>query len=406
MNWLKRLQKASFRGVEFSVESAESTFTRRIATDVFPGTDNFYSEDVARNPSGFNIEGFLVGSDYDLARDALVEACSQRSPGDLIHPNFGKLRVHCQSLSVHEHIDSGGYLKFTASFVESSENIFPRKSLRPSAVIINNVTESQSLFKRIFIDSYAILSFASDEIDAIRSSISSALEAANEAVRLSEKGFLSATNLAASISDLNTDIDTILNSPIVISEILDNSLSIIRKSSIPFVKKCRILSDIFKINKAASDSKKVSAGTRSLAPTSDYLQKLTAMDKSLVLTDYVDSISRSGATAEAEPISEEEWRLELKDTFDAIASLQADTESIIEYESLEAVSNSLLKLSESDEVYSLPNLYRYRTTREMPFLLAVFEMYGNVDRAFEVMKRNKLENPYYLDRGKELVYLK
>ena len=407
MNWLKRLQNASFRGIQFLIDSSESSFSRRIATDVFPGTDRFYSEDISKNPASFQIEGFLVGSDYDLTRNTLIEACSARNPGILIHPYLGQKNVHCQSLSVTESKESGGMARIVMSFIEVGDNIYPRESKKPSSLVKASVEESNTLFKSNFLKLYSITGLAKNQVDAIRESIKGTVDSVKEVTKLSEQGFRESVELANSISNLNSDIDSIISSPEKIAEVIASSLSIIKKSGMTFVKKCRVLSGIITENAAQLETfSENSSPIKSQLATLKFISETAVLENVLTLSGYIEQLSGKSSDIDIEPISEDSWRQELGSILTSISEAQLFTKNIYEYDAYEKISGNLLKLSESDDVYTLPNLFRYIAKRDIPFLVAVFQMYGNIDKAKDVMQRNKLEDAYYVKKGMELVYLK
>jgi prophage DNA circulation protein len=71
---LKQARQASFRGVPFKVFTTDTTFGRRLVEHTFVKRDTPYQEDLGRKVREFTIEAFVVGSDYESQRDALITA--------------------------------------------------------------------------------------------------------------------------------------------------------------------------------------------------------------------------------------------------------------------------------------------------------------------------------------------
>ena len=129
MGWRDNLVQASFRGVEFSVDETESPIAgRRVAVHEYPGRDEPYVEDMGRVTKRWTVEAFILGDDYDVTRDELIEACDMEGPGELVHPYLGSLQVFCTLGSLTERTREGRMARFSLSFVEAGENQYPAAS--------------------------------------------------------------------------------------------------------------------------------------------------------------------------------------------------------------------------------------------------------------------------------------
>ncbi|MDP3088871.1 MAG: DNA circularization N-terminal domain-containing protein [Methylotenera sp.] len=136
MGWREQLQKASFRGVAFEVESDDATFGRRVETHEYPQRDIPYVEDLGRKARERNLTGFVIGDDYMAKRDALLGALEKAGAGELVHPYYGRMTVSVTDVRVSHSFRDGGMCSFQISFIESGELSFP------AAV---NSTSTQSL---------------------------------------------------------------------------------------------------------------------------------------------------------------------------------------------------------------------------------------------------------------------
>jgi len=118
MTWT-RTSIASFRGVQFFVESADRGGGRRLVTHEFPRRDDPFLEDMGRKARTFPVEGYVVGEDYQVSRDALIAALEEDGPGELVHPHYGTIRVACADFRVRESVDEGGMARFGIDFTEA-----------------------------------------------------------------------------------------------------------------------------------------------------------------------------------------------------------------------------------------------------------------------------------------------
>lgn len=126
MSWKDRLRKATFRDVPFHVEQDEATTGRRNVTHEYPQRDKPYVEDLGRATREFTVTGFVIGADYDTARDRLLGALEVAGPGTLVHPWFGSLKVSVREVRVTQSNRDGGMARFSIGFVEAGELEFPK----------------------------------------------------------------------------------------------------------------------------------------------------------------------------------------------------------------------------------------------------------------------------------------
>ena len=126
MAWRDRLLPASFRGAEFHVASHGSEAAgRRVAVHEYPGRDTPYVEDLGRRASEYTLQAYVLGPDYDRARDALVAACAEPEAGRLVHPAWGERWVVCTGCTVSERTDEGGMARVTLTLVEAGAARYP-----------------------------------------------------------------------------------------------------------------------------------------------------------------------------------------------------------------------------------------------------------------------------------------
>ena len=152
--WRDNLQAASFRGVPFYVDAAESTHGRRIVTHEYPGRDKPYTEDLGRAAVPFGLSAILVGDGYMAARDRLIAALNTPGPGTLIHPYLGTLKVVCKPGKLSESTADGGMARLSLEFIEHGDNVFPlvsedAASAAVAASVAANAASAASFAKRL-----------------------------------------------------------------------------------------------------------------------------------------------------------------------------------------------------------------------------------------------------------------
>src|SRR5689334_1577526 len=117
----RTLVGAAFRGVPFHVDTAERAGGRRTARHEYPFRDEPFVEDLGRKARAFPVEGYVVGPDYLVQRDALIAALEdERGPGTLAHPYYGNVSVVCTQFRVRESSADGGMARFAVDFEQTA----------------------------------------------------------------------------------------------------------------------------------------------------------------------------------------------------------------------------------------------------------------------------------------------
>lgn len=138
-SWKDRLRPASFSGVLFYVRDAEASGGRRTRVHEYPLRDRPFAEELGREARRLLVDGYLVGDDYAVRRDRLIEKLEGASPGfprrpgrTLVLPSLPPIKVLCPSFRFREILDEGRMVRFSAEFVEVGEELQPAASVAPA----------------------------------------------------------------------------------------------------------------------------------------------------------------------------------------------------------------------------------------------------------------------------------
>lgn len=143
MSWQDNMQEASFRDVPFYVQDHDSTSGRRVASHEFPSRELPFTEDMGRKQRKYTLNALVVGKDYDLARDELIEALEQPGAGLLVHPYLGWIRVVIESYTVSESTAKGGMATFSIACVEAGEPAIPRALVQSNDTLASKAKSLQ-----------------------------------------------------------------------------------------------------------------------------------------------------------------------------------------------------------------------------------------------------------------------
>lgn len=142
-DWRDRLLPASFRGVPFLYADTRREGGRRLANNEFPLRDDNYVEDLGLKAKSHHIAGYVLGNDYDSARDALEAALDTAGSGTLVHPYKGNLSVNVEDYSIQESIEEGGLARFEMIFIDAGKQPSPTSSAN-TATTASDAAISQS----------------------------------------------------------------------------------------------------------------------------------------------------------------------------------------------------------------------------------------------------------------------
>jgi prophage DNA circulation protein len=114
-------QQGSFRGIAFRTEDGETTGGRRGVLHEFPQAEKPVWEDLGRGGRRFRISCHVLGDDYLTQANALADALDQPGAGTLIHPWLGAMQVAVpqDAWSRTDSAIDGGMTWFEIEFVET-----------------------------------------------------------------------------------------------------------------------------------------------------------------------------------------------------------------------------------------------------------------------------------------------
>jgi prophage DNA circulation protein len=218
--WRSKLRPASFRGVEFHVEEAESSFGRRFRIREYVKSDKIFVQDLGAAPDEFELTGYIIqnaDNDYDYfdQRDLLIRALKTKGPGQLVHPFLGELTVSViERPTLTESFSEGGIARFTMRFAQSGDSEFPELTKdwvnEVDESVLDSINNSIDDFINLFITAGAFVENTARDIQAVLDTVQDAVAA----IRTAGDIIISATNIVSSTitSALNT-IDAVMDVP-------------------------------------------------------------------------------------------------------------------------------------------------------------------------------------------------
>jgi prophage DNA circulation protein len=144
--WRDKYKTASFRGMEFHVETDGRGGGRRVALHQYPKRNTPYAEDMGRTANRFLVQGYLIGRDYLDRKEDLITALEMDGPGMLRLPmpyQGSDVQVMVQSYSISESREKGGFCTIDMDFVEYGDPVWRANVSTPGEIqkSANNVEQ-------------------------------------------------------------------------------------------------------------------------------------------------------------------------------------------------------------------------------------------------------------------------
>lgn len=398
MAWRDRLLDASFRGVPFKVDGHDHAFGRRVEVHEYPQRDKPWAEDLGSATRRFRIEAYVIGPDYDQARDALRAALNAPGPAELVHPWLGRQVVACVSASLHEDSREGGQASFTLEFVEDAGAVAPSVTPATRAVARSKADSAAGAAAGGFAGGFSVAgmpAFVLDEAQALNGLLADQADslanllaptgAALDGFRRQLAGFRSGAlglasapaSLAASALALVRQVRLVALTPAAALQALRPLLMF--GSTLAAVLGATPARDRQRLNQAAY----VAMVRRGAA--AECVTAIAAMT--------FDSYDAAAAV-----------RDDLAGAIDDLATVAADAGEDAVWQALVDLHQAVVA-DVTARGGSLSRLFTWRPAGTAPALVLAHALYGDAGRDAELVARNRIAHPGFVTGGRDLEVL-
>lgn len=393
--WVKSLRPASFRGAPFFVASAEGAHGRRTARHEYPLRDLAYVEDLGRRTREFTIEAFVLGAEYMAARDKLVDAIEQSGPGALVHPYRGEIKVVATDFRVRETTQEGGVARFTITFVETGENVYPEAEPLTGQRVDTAAGAAIKATKGNFAKVFSV----EGKPESVSESAVGQIEDAVTRMRVLSGRVAAATSpitkFSAQLDRLKTEVRNLIRVPGNLAADITGAVGAIGGVA-------RTPRAGFDAYRKTADS----ATSSTSVPTTTASRRQEATNQKAV-----NDLLKRSATVEAARTatqvtfgSHEEAvaaRVDLADRLDAIME-DCDDDTV--YQALEDLRVEVVR-DITARGADLARTARYTPATTLPALVLAYAVHADAGRADEIVARNKIRHPGFVPGGKSLEVL-
>lgn len=399
MSWISELQPASFRGVEFKVESTDSSLGRRNVTHEYPKRDVPFTEDLGRQADEFNFTAFIIGDDTGSTRRALMDAIrNKNTPGTLIHPLYGSVQVIPKGCRHRIDFNKDRIEYFELTFSEAGTNQYP-SALDDTKTLVSDagetVVETMTNIIGTVVTVDGLPQFVSDDAQSIGGDVvTSVTAAAGKKTRDAD----ATADLLESLSTFEADLS---------NQVAD-----------PETMATNIFDLVLRVQDVYSDARDGFQAFLSLMdfgstypaiPTTTSTRRQQATNQRMLVsaTKQAALIGLAKTASEIDFVSYDEavaTRNQLHDYFDDELLNLGATDDDQAYLDLDGLRAAMVK----DITSRAANLERVKNIvpkRSLPALVTSYDLYKTANRADEIVARNKVSHPGFLPAGRNLQVL-
>lgn len=416
MSWRDRLQGSSFRGVPFFVDTASKTPSRRQVIHEFPLREDVEIDDLGRGPDRFQIKAYVIGPDYDIARDALEDALMTPGPGTLVHPTRGRMTV---AIDGDPQIDesltkNGGMATFSFTVVlvtPGATQAVPATGAQLRVAADAAATASAKNYVAKFSTTGMPSSFTASAISRARDA-ASALTVARAAIS-------GALGIADSVSDalenFSDDVEALIADPMLMigafGPLAEDVLNAGTRAVLDIEGAARAVSDASRIvvnRRTTRQTLAASAAMQAIGASDSPISEATDLSlresenrKALTAMLRVTSLSAVARAAVSMPFTSHQEAIAASDLLaaqiDAVSDL-LDDDTYVATENMQvAISAHLARVAST-----LPEIRTHVTTGDASVTMLAHWLYGDATRADEIEARNAIKNPALIPAGTAL----
>lgn len=382
----RRVIGASFRGVPFYVDSSDRTGGRRVVTHAFPGRDVPFIEELGRSTSSIRVDAFVFGDDVATQRSNLLAALEDVSgPGELVHPQYGRLQAVCAGLTIREATREGRVARFQIDFqIQHDEQTAPVETpdleadveAASSEAAVATETALTNTYDTSASPSYAVASLQAELInrtEGLRAALGRVVETTAELARLE----LETNSLVSQAS-------TLIRSP---ADALDAFLTVLGSVSDTIASSPgRVVEALVETYGVPDQPPPVGSSAISATETANLAALTSALKQTLIVeaSRILPSVAYETTDDARSGVA----------TIVGLIDEQAETASDDVYAKLMDLRGAVSRAVPGDAV--LARIIVVKRVLADPSLLVTYRLYGSVAREAQIIARNSAPDPGFI----------
>lgn len=393
MTWRDRLESASFRGVPFYVEGVDTNDGRRTVVHEFPGRPTPRVQDLGRGRTDFDVTAYVIGPDYDFARDRLVEALLEGGPGQLVHPYRGTSDVEITSrirVSETKRDEGMASIAFRCTVVVPEYRFTPPARPDPKAALEQAATTAAAATAADFKRNFTVSGLPSGFRLSATSSILSAASAIGNAQAQISAQLSVVSNVSAAIDEVTANVSSLLSTPEKLASDVQGLISSTMAAVlVPSAVARRQLRSLLRAQEGVAGFADDFRPIPELTPSrTQEARNRDAVVRLVRATTAAESARATTGIAFPSRGAAQEASSRIAALVDDIAG---DADDSL-YEALVTLRAATVR--HLDEVArSVPELATFTPRQELPAIVLAHLLYGDARRESEIVERNDVRYP-------------
>ena len=411
--WKDKIQEVSFRGVVFTVKDDERAGGRRLEPHQYPGSNVPWTEDHGRKVRTFSLSGHLLSNDqqdYIERRDKLIEAFEADGDGDLIHQQYGLLRVGVDEYTISHSSTQRGQATIDVVFFEAGQQAQPALTNDTVAGVsttgLSCLKSAEGSFAKVF----SVKDQLDFVVDTAIEKVEQGLSAINKVNGRINSALQPVADLTQRVNSFGNELSTLIRTPVTFANTFSNLLSQtygIADDVVAAFGSYRQLRDTFKIRSSfGTDTPSRVRQTTNDAALSDFMYLSNTVIAATVVAQQSAAIDiKSNVDS---PFDSYEEAISIRDEIIKDLDTVAEFADIELFEVITDLRRSVAQHINSHGV-RLPRIAQQTFRVNVPVMVAAYAMYGNkidADIFNDVITRNKIPDPFSVPSNLTMEYLR
>ena len=399
MSWRDRLQSASLSGIACFVSDSSATGGRRQEVHEYPGRDVPWVEDMGRKVRTLDITVYVLGDDYQQARDALIARMEQAGEATFNHPRWGTLKVLPADYSLHESTAQGGYAQIALKFYEPGIKKFPSQTVDTAALVNKAGASVLSAAKSRFSKVFSVVAKASHVATWAAGKVRAVADTLRRVNGMVQTVLAPIEDLSRSIDDLYQQAANLVGLPgtlastfgLLIGSVVGGSttLSGISRHHHELITSAATLPALPAIDTASH---------RQIRSNDAALQQLVKVQGVVAAVQGVVALSPVGAAAGSSPFTSYDHAIEVRTEWLQVLDSLLDEVDDATYIALSDLRTAFIRHIEAHGV-NLQRVERFSLQRPLPALALAYRLYGDIGRSDDLVRRNGVRHPMRIPDG-------
>lgn len=383
LEWASKLQRGSFRGAPFFIDSHEFSGGRKAVDHEFPQREQTRSEDLGRRIRQFNLNFFLLGDDYFAQRDVMLDALEKPGAGELIHPYLGAKQVVAKTFTLSESSNEGRIARFSVTFSEAGTALFPESLADGVGGVQSAIDSVKAASNSAFEDVFSVANQPAFVVQAAADNVEAVADFMTESVT---KFTQPVSELTFSIQNLKGDALALVKTPGKLADRIEG-----------------VFDDLLSAFSDAEDtSEKIAGNFRDFTQTAvigDSISRTRQRDNQNALINNAKEQAYAAQSFAAIGIdytsSQQSLFIRNQLTQDINDQLFQVTDDDL-YQDLRDLQASLIKALPPTD---LSDLITFTPPKTLPALVIAYELFQDLDKEQEIIDQNEIEHPGFVPGG-------